>query len=482
MNVRPDSDERARPIRFGTSGWRGVLGGEFTFARARAVVEAVASRVAARGRSRSVVVAHDRRFLGARLAAEAAATIAAAGLRPLLLRGAVPTPVAAHEVRRRGAAAGIVFTASHNPPEYQGLKLFDPDGAGAGPVETRAVERAAARRLAVRRRTEPGEAPASVAAERGDARRAYVRDLLRLLDVAALRRARLHVVYDAMHGAGAGVLDGALEQAGARVRVLRGAPDPTFGGAAPDPRPARLAELRAAVRAAARDGLVLGIASDGDADRFALVDSDGAVISEADAAALLIDVVARTRRIRGAVALTCATGGLVERVARHHGLAIEFQALGFKHLSPRLVSGHAELAADESGGFAYAPFAHDKDGMLAGGLAAELVASDRAPLRHRLAALRRRLGASANGRTDVPSDLRARRALARLGEAPPERVGRAHVREVVRRDGLRLSLDDGFLMLRASGTEPLVRVYADAPTPRALAARLALGVRLLQRS
>lgn len=472
---KPRHRNDASPIRFGTSGWRGVLGEEFTFERVGAAVAAVGDRVARRGPGARVLVGHDRRFLGDRLAALAVRILKGRGLRASLVRGAVPTPAFARAVRSRGAAAGILFTASHNPPEYQGLKLFGPDGAGAPESVTRPVERGAAAWL---RRGPPREGRA--AGRPLDVVPAYLDALVRLLDRDALRRAHLHVAYDAMHGAGAGVLDEALRRAGVSVVPLRTAVDPTFGGSAPDPLPERLTGLCRAVKAL--PGLALGIASDGDADRFALVDADGSVLSEMEAAALLVDHLARTKRVRRGVALSCATGGLVLRVARSHGLDVSLHPLGFRHLSKALLQGAADVAAEESGGFAFAPFALDKDGILAGCLAAEMSATAREPLRRRLRALESALGASACGRTAVPSDARSRAALLRLTAGPPDRVGGLRVREIVRCDGVRLALDDGFLMLRASGTEPLLRVYAEAPDAKALARRLRAGVRLLERA
>jgi phosphoglucomutase len=473
MNARGDPDERAGPIRFGTSGWRGVLGEDFTFERVRAVVAAIGDRVKASHPGGRVLVAHDRRFLGPRLAAAAARVLAGCGVATLPVRGAVPTPVLAHGVRHRRAAAGLIFTASHNPPEYQGLKLFGSAGAGAEEEETHAIEAGAARWLAAGPppECEPKTRPLDLLAP-------YLDALGKRLDRDALERARLHVVYDAMHGAGVGILDEALRRAGVHVEVLRAEPDPSFGGEAPDPLPERLGALRRAVRRLR--GPALGLASDGDADRFAVVDADGSVLSETDAAALLVDHLARAGRIRRGVALSCATGSLVERVARDHGLPVSFHAMGFKHLSRALVAGEVDVAAEESGGFAWAPFTHDKDGILAGCLVAELVAASGEPLRRRLRVLEKRLGASASGRTAISADAATRASLARLLASPPGRVGGSRVRESVRRDGLRLALDDGFLMLRASGTEPLVRVYADAPTREKLAKRLRDGVRLLR--
>lgn len=475
--MRPSDEAPGAPaaIRFGTSGWRGILGDDFTLSGVRLVVAAVAERVAATRPGARVVVGHDRRFLGPRLAETAARVLAGAGLRPVRARGAVPTPVLAHGVRRLRAAAGIMFTASHNPPDYQGLKLFGPAGAGAEMDETRALEQ---RIAALREEAAPEEAP-----PRGrpvDLVAPYLGALLGALDRRALRSARLAVTYDAMHGAGAGVLDVALERAGVRVVRLRHGWDPGFGGEAPDPLPARLAALRRAVRAGR--GLRMGLATDGDGDRLAVVDADGSVLSETETVALLVDHLARTGRIRRGVAVSCATGGLVERVARAHGLSVSHHPMGFKYLSRALLDGLADVAGEESGGFAWAPLARDKDGILAGCLLAERIARDGTTLRRALRGLTRAVGSSSSGRSSVAAEARTREALARLIASPPERVDGARVRAVDMADGLRLALDDGFLMWRASGTEPLLRVYADAPSPERLARRLRAGAALLRRA
>jgi len=460
------------PIRFGTSGWRGILGEDFTFPRLRTLLTAVGLWLAREGAARGeVIVAHDTRFLGDRMAALAVAALRAQGQRPLLAKGAVPTPVIARAIRRRRARAGLVFTASHNPPEYQGLKLLDASGGSLGPDQAHQIE-------SLLGAPAEGLAAASARVRTLDLVPAYLKDLLAVVDRAPIARARLRVVYDAMHGAGAPVLTSALASLGARVRLLRGDPDPRFGGEAPDPAPERLRLLSRTLRAAR--GLHLGLATDGDADRFAVVAGDGRVLSETQSVALLVDHLARSGRIRRGVALSIATGSLVERVAEGHGLAVTRHPIGFRFLSRELIEGAADAAADESGGFALGSFSADKDGILSSCLLAELMATLRAPLRERLAELERRHGRSDCGRSMRPLQPRSLETLARLSAAPPSRVARQRVREVACEDGLRLVFDDGFLLLRASGTEPVLRVYAEARSPRELAGRLAAGARLLE--
>jgi len=468
------------PIRFGTSGWRGVLAEEVTLPRADALADGVARWLrepgprGGKGGPARVLVGHDTRFLGGTLAARARARLAAAGHRPVLVESPVPTPVVAHAVRCGEADAALVFTASHNPPEYQGAKVIAAWGGGVTDAQARRIEAHAARALA----RGPSGAVRSRAPAPADLVAPYLERLLAWLDRDALRRARPAVVYDALHGSGAGVCDRALRALGARVETLRGERSPRFAGGAPDPTPERLAGLVGRVRAAG--GRALGLATDGDADRYAVVDADGLALTETEALALLVDRLARTGRLRRGVAISIATGSLVERVAASHGLPVTRHPIGFKHLARALVEGAADAAGEESGGFAVDALGRDKDGILACALLAEIAASEGLPLRARLRALARAHGASACARAALRADPRARARLARLSAAPPERVDGARVRGVERRDGLRLAFADGFLMLRASGTEPVLRLYAEAPDRARLARRLAAGRALLR--
>ncbi|UCE86924.1 MAG: hypothetical protein JSU66_04105 [Deltaproteobacteria bacterium] len=459
-------------IHFGTSGWRGILTDDVTPPRVAAVADAVGAWLAPGGAGLRVVVAHDTRCCGEHFALLAARVLRGRGVLPLVVRGAVPTPVAAHGVRSLGAAAGLVFTASHNPPAYHGLKVLV---EGGGPLSASVSRRLEALTDVSLRAGRPAEVEGENT--RVELATSYREALASRLNGKALARSGLRVTYDAMHGAGAGFFDALMRDAGVAVRVLRGDPDPRFGGEAPDPADGRLEGLRRAV--ARGRGLRLGIATDGDADRFAVVDADGRRIASSDAVALLVDHLACSGRIRTGVALSVAAGSLAARVATAHGLSVCRRPVGFKHLSAELVSGAADAAGDESDGFAWSGFGCDKDGILAASLLAELVSQTGEPLRARLRELEARHGRFRCGRTAVAADPQARAALARLASSPPTRVSGGRVGDVEVGNGIRLGLEDGFLMLRASGTEPLIRVYAEAPDWARLQSRLAEGLRLL---
>lgn len=464
----PREGRGAGPICFGTGGWRGILAEDFTLDRARIAVRAVAAWLAEEGKRGAVLVGHDRRFLGPRLTSMAVDALRAAGRRAVPAASVVPTPVLARSVRTRGAAAGIVFTASHNPPEYQGLKVFGSDGA-TPPREALARIEALAARIAsghgprLRTRRAPARAPLDLV-------RGYRADWGRVIRRGALRRHGHRVIYDAMHGAGAGVLEPALRAAGAQVEGLRLTSDPCFGGAAPDPVGAGLAMLRKAVRAAR--GRAIGLATDGDADRLAVVDESGRALSDGELLALLVDHCARSGRARRGVVLAEATSSLVERVAHLHALPVRRRPPGFHRLSADLLAGKADLAGDETGGFALASFGADKDGMLAAGLVAELAAQEPEGLRGRLRQLAQEVGMVVWVRGSCARTARAATRLATLRSSAPLRVAGARVCDVGGRGAVRLRLDDGFVLLRASSTEPVIRVCAEGPSEAVARARL----------
>jgi phosphoglucomutase len=470
--VKPARPRVATPpaaIRFGTSGWRGLLADEITAPRLRALAVAVARWAAESTKRRPVIlVAHDTRFLGASLARLAAGALAANGARPVAAASPVPTPVVAHAVRCGEADAALVVTASHNEPSYQGVKVIAASGGGVTTDQARRIERLAAAAPSGRTSAPPAQAPRDLVAP-------YLKKLTACVDGDAIRAASPVILYDALHGTGAGVCDRALRALGAHVDVLNGRRSPRFGGAAPDPTPARLGALANALRA--RGGHAIGLATDGDADRYAVLDAAGA-LSESEALALLVDHLARTGRASRGVAISIATGTLVEKVAARHGLPVERHPIGFKHLSRALADGRADVAGEESGGFAWDPLARDKDGILACALFAEIVACG-GSLRARLQQLQREHGRRTCGRVARVATAPARARLAALVATPPDRVGAARVQDVDLRDGVRLGFGDGFLMLRGSGTEPVLRLYAEASNARALAARVAEGWRLL---
>jgi phosphomannomutase len=416
-----------------------------------------------------VLVAHDTRFGGERFAAVAAATLHEEGLEVAWHRGPLPTPVLSFAVRHAGAAGGVMLTASHNPPEYQGFKIKGAYGGTALDETYRDVAR----------RVGPAAGAPPPAAAQGlpsfDVRDAYYRQLAGLVDLEALRRVDGRVVHDAMGGAAGGWMRGFLAWAGARVEVddLRGAPDPHFDGVSPEPLPANLARTREHLRA--RPGARFAVCTDGDGDRLAAVLPDGRFFDPHQVFAVLLDLLDR-RGGPGAVVKTFTVSRLIERLAEARGRAVRETPVGFKYLVEPLRAGEALIAGEESGGIGVRGHVPERDGILAGLLLLEAEALAGEPLAARFAALEAEADwRHAYERVDLRLDgpgLAARVAEA-LARDPASFAGN-DVTSVERLDGVKLNLaGHRWVLFRPSGTEPVLRLYVEGPGDDAVAGLVA---------
>lgn len=453
-------------IRFGTSGWRAVIADGFTIASVRRVATAIALHLQRAGTARKgVFIGHDTRFMSARFAREAAEVLAAHGIAVTLSPGPIPTPAVAYAVIRGRRAGGINITASHNPPEYNGLKFSIASGAPAPPDVTRAIEAILEREPAAAPPSAPTPAkPARITTR--DTRADYFRQIARLVRLPAIRRARLQIGCDLRHGASIGYLDTLLGRVARRVEVIRGTPHPEFGGVGPDCGEKQLKDLASLVR---RRRMHLGIATDGDGDRFGIVDAGGGFIQPNLFLALLADYLIEERRMRGGVGRTVATTHLIDAVCAHHGRRVFETPVGFKHVGEHLTAGRAFLACEESAGLSLAGHVPEKDGILAGLLAAEMVAVRRRPLRTQIQELFRKVGPLVSRRLDYHMEPAARdRFLRRLEEIPSRFAGHP-VARLDTTDGRKMIFTDGsWILFRPSGTEPVVRCYLEARTPKDL--------------
>ena len=449
------------PLAFGPSGWRARIADEFTFANVRRLTGAIALELRGSGRTAGgVVVGYDTRFLSEEFAAAVAGVLAGAGIRSWLALASVPTPVVAHAVASRGAGAGITVTASQNPPEDNGLKLSGPTGGPAAPEVTRAVEGRVAN-LAPPDGLDLTEARRRGLVEDADFAAAYLRHCRELLDLGAIRRARLRVVVDVMHGPARGYLDRLLEEAGAEVTLLHGERDVRFGGHPPDPVAAHLGDLIAEVRAR---GAHLGLATDGDADRCGVVDGDGTVFPPNPILALVLRHLLVRRGWRGGVARSIATTHLLDRVAERHGATLLETPVGFQYLGDLITHGTAMFGGEESGGMSLRGHPPEKDGILAGLLVAELVAVEGTGVSGALARLHDEVGAVVSDRINVPLSDGMRASLPGRLATPPDRLAGRPVVRVQTTDGLKLHFaDDAWVLVRPSGTEPVARLYVEAP-------------------
>ncbi|MBI2080347.1 MAG: phosphoglucomutase/phosphomannomutase family protein [candidate division NC10 bacterium] len=468
------------PIKFGTSGWRGILADDFTFARARIVTAAIARYVKESGLAdRGVVVGYDTRFLSEAFARDAAAGLAAAGLPVSLCTRDAPTPALASEILHRGAAGGINVTASHNPPEYNGIKFSMASGGPALPEVTAAIEAEANRLLA----GPPLPPPSLSGLPAGriiptDPYPAYAARVLALLDLACLRRARLRVVVDPLYGTGRGYLDVLCREVGCEVSVIHDHRDPLFGGGTPEPSAENLRDLAGAMR---ERGAHLGLATDGDADRFGILDSDGTFVEPNYLLGLLLDYLAGTRGWQGGVARSVATTHLVDAAAQRRGVPVYETPVGFKYIGDLLTQGKILLGGEESAGLTVKGHVPEKDGILACLLAAEMVAANGGrPIAALLQDLYRAVGTILSRRINLPLSPAGAARLRAVLASPPTTLGGERVRSVNRLDGTKLLLEDGsWVLLRPSGTEPMVRLYVEAHSPERLDALEAAGRGLL---
>jgi phosphomannomutase len=457
------------PIRFGTSGWRAIIAQDFTFSNVRLAAAAIAEHVRSRNPKPTVIVGHDTRFFSEEFAQAAAGVLRERGVRVLLCAGPAPTPAIAFEILRLGTDGAINFTASHNPADYHGLKFSSADGAPALPEVTRDIEARVAKLAA--RGAVPAPADSGAAFERSEPRGPYLARLAELVRFDAIRDARLRLVCDPLWGCGAGYLDRALADHGIEAAAIRTHRDVLFGGHGPDVSEANLAPLRQAV---AERNAHAGLATDGDADRFGILDDDGAFISPNHVLALLYDYLVETRGWRLDCARSVATTHMLDAVARLHGLGVRQTPVGFKYVGELIKQDKIALGGEESAGLSIRGHVPEKDGILACLLVAEMMAARRAPLGEQIRALFRRLGAEfwpLRANLHLPEDVKAR-AVERLKEDFREFAGR-RVNAVDRTDGTKLVFADGtWLLMRLSGTEPLLRVYTEAAL-REASARLA---------
>jgi len=457
----------AERISFGTDGWRAVVADDFTYANVRFVSQGVAAYLAHVSPEKAVVVGHDTRFC-AELFAREVARVLAANRRPvLLLDGPAPTQVSAWTVVDRGAAGGVVVTASHNPPEFNGLKYKPDYGGSAGPEVVARLEEETARAQAVGVHAMGfDEAVAAGLVEMVDPRPAYAAQLARIVDLDAIRSRGLTVLHDAMYGAGAGYIASLLAGGATRVTGLHQERNPGFGGLHPEPIAVNLGDAIATIRAG---GIDLGIANDGDADRVGILDEGGRFINQLEVAALLMWHLCEQRGWRGPVVRSITSSSMLDRLGELYGCPVEELPVGFKYLGPRMREVDAILGAEESGGFGVRGHLPERDGILSGLLIAEMMVQAGQPLSAILARVYQLVGPHAYARRDVRFDREGyperREALyRRLRANPPSTVAGEPVVRSRCDDGFKYWFGDGsWVLVRMSGTEPLLRVYSEAP-------------------
>jgi len=443
-------------IHFGTSGWRAIVADEFTMPNIRRAVTGIARYVAKQPGEHRLLVGRDPRFLGEMFVAEAAQILAAHGIAPRVIVEAAPTPAIAYAVRQRKTSGAINFTASHNPPEYNGIKFSTADGAPALPEVTKQIEA----EIAALGDDVPHTANTGEKFDEVDVRPDYLKRLAELVDLKAIAKARLRIVVDPFWGAGRGYAQPLLSDHGVSAVSVHDYRDVLFGGHAPEPDDPLLGDCKAKMRVM---DAALGIASDGDADRFGIVDRDGTFIQPNYIIALLFDYLVESRGWRNGVAKSVVTTNLVNALAERHKVQLYETPVGFKYIGELINLDKIAIGGEESAGLTIRGHVPEKDGILAGLLVAEMVAVRGQTLGEQLQALFAKVGSFYPVRENFRLTAEAKNKFTeRLKSDPKELAGRK-VSNIVRTDGLKLIFDDGsWVCYRLSGTEPVVRAYTEA--------------------
>jgi phosphoglucomutase len=454
-------------IKFGTSGWRAVMAEEFTFANVRRAVSGIARYVLTQKKQGArVIVGRDPRFLGETFCSMAAEILTAHGITPLMVAEPAPTPAFAYAVVQAKADGVINFTASHNPPEYNGIKFSTPDGCPALPEVTKKIEAEITAGDGSVSTPVAGTGGGVVVSESLDVKPAYMKRLGEIVDLEVIRKANLNVCIDPMWGSARGYSDGLLREAGVKVATVHDHRDVLFGGHAPEPDDHLLEDLRQKMRAT---GAHIGIATDGDADRFGIVDADGTFLQPNYVIALLFDYLFESRGWKNGVAKSVATTNLINAIAKARGVELYETPVGFKYIGELIMQDKIAIGGEESAGLSIRHHVPEKDGLLAGLLCCEMVARRGKPLGEQLKVLCNQVGSYYPQRQNFRLTPEVKEKFTeKLRFDPQEFCGRG-VSEVVRKDGLKLVFEDGsWVCYRLSGTEPVVRVYSEARSEQGL--------------
>ena len=445
-------------IKFGTSGWRAIMAEEFTFANVRRAVTGIARYVAAqKPEGASIIVGRDPRFLGETFVQMAAEILSSHGVTARVIADAAPTPAIAWAVMRNHADGAINFTASHNPPEYNGIKFSTHDGAPALPEVTKAIEAQIA--------LLDGDVPIGKAARKPapaplDVRTDYIARLKEVLDLDMIRKSGIRIAYDPLWGAARGYPDQLLREHGIEVVTVHDVRDVLFGNHAPEPDDHLLNELRAAMKTS---GAAIGMSTDGDADRFGIVDRDGTFIQPNYVIALLFDYLVETRGWRNGVCKSVATTNLINALADHHQVELYETPVGFKYIGELIIQDKIAIGGEESAGLSIRHHVPEKDGVLACLLMCEMVARRNRTINEQLRDLFAKVGSFYPKRENFRLTPEVKEKFTNKLKKDPDDLGGRRVGQVVRTDGLKLIFDDGsWVCYRLSGTEPVVRVYSEA--------------------
>ena len=462
--AKMSASRNSSKIKFGTDGWRGIIANDFTFANVRKVTRAIASYLeTAYSKNRPVLVAYDTRFLADQFAQTAAQVLADLGWRVKITDRDCPTPVIAYNARHLNSAGALMFTASHNPAPYCGIKYI-PDYAGPATPE---ITDTIVANLENASDALPSSKP-SGSISIFDPKPDYLQFIYTLLDIEKIKSAKLKVKYDALYSTSRGYLDEVLQHCGVELESFHAWRDVLFGGGMPEPKGEQLVELVEAVR---RDQADIGLATDGDSDRFGIVDELGNVLTPNTVLLLLARHLIKNKGKTGAIVRTVATTHLLDNLAAKYGLPIYETAVGFKYIGEKMRETTVLIGGEESGGLSVIGHIPEKDGVLADMLVAEAIAYEGKPLSQLVQeAIAEADGPLYNNRLDLHlTESHKIAVIDAFTKNPPTEVAGIQVKAVGRKDGIKLYLAEGsWVLLRPSGTEPLVRVYLETNSPEKL--------------
>ena len=477
------------PIHFGTDGWRAVISDTFTYSNLRMVAQAIADAVASEHWDKSgnggqvpdprkIVVGFDTRFLSDRYAVETARVLSANGFTVLLAQSDAPTPSISYSVKYHNAIAAVMITASHNAPRYNGVKLKAAFGGSALPEQCRRVE------VYINDNEERARGPNLMDFEKARELKliqkfnplpAYFEHLRTLIDTDIIADEPQRLVVDSMYGSGRGVIKAFLQGTGCEVAEVRGEMNPGFGGVHPEPIGKYLGPLASAISSGMGD---FGLCTDGDADRIGAMDGRGNFVDPHKIMALALKYLVEKRGMSGAVVRTVSTTRMIDRLAKRYGLTVHETPVGFNHIADYMMSEDVLIGGEESGGISFKGHIPEGDGPAMGLLLVEMVAAAKKPLHEMVNDLLEDVGPAFYER----SDLRLSRPVAKaemtdfLTKQAPAGIGGEKVSEISTRDGVKYILsDDSWLLIRPSGTEPVLRVYAEGRSQEMVKALLEYG-------
>ncbi len=469
-------------ISFGTDGWRGIIADNFTGANVRLVAQAVVNyfkRTDVPG-SDTVFIGYDNRSQSEYFAAEAAKVVAASGLHAVLSAQSCSSPAISYNAHKDGAKGGIMITASHNPPQFNGLKIKMGFGGSALPSDVDEIVKELNKLMEAGTYSVPVGAEVMDQVEKRDLRPTYFDGLRGMVNLEKIKAANYQIVADPMHGSGSGYLSDILRGAGVEIEEICRDRNPVFGGLNPEPIAQNLGPLKDAVLASSAD---VGLAIDGDADRVGAMDSDGNFVDSHRIFALVLRHLYEDRGLRGSVVKTVSTTTLIDKLCAKYGLTLHVTPIGFKNICEWMLKEPVLIGGEESGGIGVLGYIPERDGPLMSLLLLETMATRKKRLEEQIAELMAEFGPHEYQRVDLhPEPAKMPAVVKSLSEDNPDEIAGLKVQKIDRTDGTKFFFEnDAWLLLRASGTEPVVRVYAESSSQEKVSALIAAGLGLVER-